>query len=113
MRKVVTKIIGNRLSNIYSTHNILQGSNYAGLKNEFTDIPIHLLNSIIEEIRDNNDKLWIIFQDMTKAFNSIELMPLNKAMERIKISEIMREFIIDLFNNRQIRIITKFSLSDS
>ena len=50
---------------------------------------------------------------MVKAFDSVGLVLLNKAMERIKIPEMMREFIIDLFNNRQIRVITKFGLSDS
>ena len=113
MRKLVTKIISNRLSNICFTHNILRGLNYADLKNESIDVPIHLLNSIIENTRDNNNELWIIFQNMAKAFNSVKLVLLDKAIERIKIPEIMREFIIDLFNNRQIRVITKFGLSDS
>src|SRR5436305_14349149 len=50
---------------------------------------------------------------MVKAFDSIGLVLLDKTMKRIKIPKIMREFIIDLFNNRQIRVITKFGLSDA
>src|SRR5438046_1473040 len=57
MRKLVTKIISNRLSNICTTHNILQDPNYASLKNKFTDILIHLLNFIIEEAKNNNNEL--------------------------------------------------------
>ena len=57
MRKLVTKVIGNRLSHICSTHNILQGPNHAGLKNKFTDAPIHILNGIIEYTKDNNEEL--------------------------------------------------------
>ena len=78
-----------------------------------SQIQIHLLNGIIEDAMDNNNKLWIIFQNMAKAFNSMGLILLDKAMEQIKILAIMREFIIDLFNNRQIRVITKFGLSET
>jgi hypothetical protein len=57
------KILGNRLSDIFSKHNVLRvrGPNFAGLKNESTDIPIHILNGIMEETKDNNQELWIIF----------------------------------------------------
>ena len=57
MRKLVTKVISNRLNDICTTHNILWEPNYASLKNEFTDIPIHLLNDIIEDAKDNNNEL--------------------------------------------------------
>ena len=97
MRKLVTKVIENRLSNICSIHNILQGSNYAKLKNEFTDTSIHILNGIIENTKNNNKELWIIFQDIANAFNNVSLISLDKTMKRIKIPVIMKEFIIDLF----------------
>src|SRR5436305_2025971 len=112
MRKLVIKVMGNRLSHICSTHNILQNSNHAGLKNESTDTPIHILNRIIEHAKDNNEELWIIFQDMAKAFNSVSLVPLDKTMERIKIPCNMRSFIIDLFHQKQIRIITKYAFQN-
>src|SRR5436305_1914634 len=108
IRKLVTKVIGNRLNYICSTHNILRDPNHAGLKNESTDALIHILNKIIKYAKDNNDKLWIIFQDMTKAFDSVDLIPLNRTIEHIKILYNMRRFIIDLFHQRQIRIITKY-----
>ena len=49
---------------------------------------------------------------MTKAFDSVSLVPLNRVMERIKILCNMRRFIINLFHCRQIRIITKYGISE-
>src|ERR1043165_4834600 len=78
--KIVTKIVGNRMSQIISKHNILHGPNYAGLKNEDTSTPIHIINGLMEEAKENKDELWLIFQDMAKAYDSIGLTPLTYAL---------------------------------
>src|SRR3954466_640009 len=57
MRKITTKIIGNRLENICRTRNILKRPNHAGLKGNSTDTPIHILNGIMEEAKDTNKEL--------------------------------------------------------
>src|ERR1043165_5055215 len=111
-RKVITKIIGNRLSQIISNHNILRGPNFAGLKDEDTSTPIHIVNGLIEEAKENSEELWLIFQDMAKAYDSIGLIPLKFALKRIKILENIINFIISLFYKRQIRIITSYGLSE-
>ena len=64
VRKLITKILGTRLSCICSQYNILRGPNFAGLKNES---PIHIINGIMEEAWENKQEMWIIFQDMAKA----------------------------------------------
>lgn len=109
-RKIITKVVGNRLSDIISKNQILKDPNYAGLKNENTAILIHILNSVMEEAKERNQELWIIMQDMAKAYDSVGLMPLCKALGRIKIPTNIVDFIISLFYNRQIRIITSFGL---
>jgi hypothetical protein len=112
VRKLATKIINTRLSTTFTTHNVLRGPNYAGLKGDSTDIPIHTINNIIEDAREKKQELWIAFQDMAKAFDSVGLVSLEKALTRIKVPTEMTNFIIDLFQNRQIRIITSYGLSD-
>ena len=50
---------------------------------------------------------------MAKAFDSVGLTPLNKIMVCIKIPVALKEFIMNLFYKRQIRVITRFSISES
>ena len=68
VRKLITKILGNRLSCICSQYNILRDPNFAGLKNESTEAPIHILNGRMEELWENKQELWIIFQDIIRKF---------------------------------------------
>src|SRR5260364_111862 len=49
---------------------------------------------------------------MKKAFDSVSLEMLNLALRRIKILEILQKFIINLFINRRMRIITHFGLTE-
>src|SRR5437762_8045047 len=48
---------------------------------------------------------------MAKAFDSVGLTPLTKALERIKILLHIIKFIINLFDRRQMRIITDYGFS--
>src|SRR5208282_5481806 len=109
-RKCLTKIITNRLSTICKKHNILSGPNFAGLPEESTQEPIQLLNNICENARDKGKELWICFQDTAKAFDTVNLEMLQKAMERIKVSNKAMAFIINLFKNRILKAITNFGL---
>lgn len=49
---------------------------------------------------------------MAKAFDSVGMMPLKKALKHIKLPESAINFIINLFNNRKMRVITAYRLSD-
>ena len=110
-RKCLTKIITNRLSFICKKYNILTGPNYAGLPGESTQEPIHLLNNICEEAREKEKELWICFQDTAKAFDTVNLEMLQKAMERIKIPSKAIQFIINFFKNRSLKAITEYGLT--
>src|ERR1043165_10004025 len=72
---------------------------------------VHVLNGVMEEAKENNSELWIIMQDMAKAYDSIGLTPLRYALERIKVPTNIINFINSLFFNRQIKIITSFGLT--
>src|SRR3954447_21471374 len=49
---------------------------------------------------------------MAKAFNSVGLVPLRKARERLRIPEHTISYIINLFDKRVIRVITAQELSE-
>jgi hypothetical protein len=72
-RKCFTKILTERLGGICKERNILKGPNFAGLPGESTMEPIHLLNNICEEAREEGKELWVLFQDTAKAYDTISL----------------------------------------
>uniref|UniRef100_U9SHI2 Reverse transcriptase domain-containing protein n=1 Tax=Rhizophagus irregularis (strain DAOM 181602 / DAOM 197198 / MUCL 43194) TaxID=747089 RepID=U9SHI2_RHIID len=73
-------MITNRLSSVLKRYNILQGYNCCGLPRECTNEPIHLVNNFIEDARENKKELWVLTQDMKKAFDSVGLEVLNQAL---------------------------------
>ena len=70
------------------------------------------MNNILEDARQKNNELWILFQDMRKAFDSVSLEMLKKALIRIKLPEVIISFILSLFEKRKIKIITSFGLTN-
>src|SRR5215204_1362650 len=70
-RKLMTKILNNRLAKILHQHNVLKGNNYAGLPGGSCHTPVHVLESILYDAKSNNKPLYIFLQDISKAFDSI------------------------------------------
>ena len=66
---------------------------------------------MIEEARDKNKEIWILFQDMKKAFDSVSLDMLDKALNRIKLPNNTRKFLLSLFHARKIKVITNYGLT--
>ncbi|GBC25005.2 reverse transcriptase family protein [Rhizophagus irregularis DAOM 181602=DAOM 197198] len=74
-----------------------------------TDIPIKMLDAIIHQRRfDKSDdqELWVVSQDISKAFDSIDLNMLRLALIRLHIPSLLIKFIINLFTRRNNKIIT-------
>src|ERR1700752_2388698 len=90
--KCTTKVLTKHFSKIISEKTILQGPNFAGLPGNSTEEPIQILNAVIEEAKEQNKELWILFQDMKKAYNSVNLEILQKVFERIKVLLIICSF---------------------
>ena len=90
----------------------MRGPNFGGLPGGHTKTPIHILHNIIEDAKANKKPVWIAFQDMAKAFDSIRMVPLRHALTRIRLLPIAVEFIINLFIHRKMKIITQYGLSD-
>ena len=90
---------------------MLEGPNYAGLPGDSTSSPIHIMNNLLEDARQKNKEIWILFQDMKKAFDSVSLKMMEKALERIKVPNLLTKFLLNLYNKRKIKVYTGYGLT--
>src|SRR5256714_1656427 len=112
LRKLTVRVINTRLARLCLEHNILRGLNFGGLPGGHTKTPIHVLHNVMEDAKNNKKTLWVAFQDMSKAFDSIGMVPLRQALNRIRLLPLAIDFIINLFQHRKMKVITKYGLSD-
>jgi hypothetical protein len=72
LRKLLTKIINNRLNRFLSTYNILQYNNQAGVNGTSTIEIIYNIHTIMEHHKTTKQPLYIMLQDLSKLM--IELI---------------------------------------
>jgi endonuclease/exonuclease/phosphatase family metal-dependent hydrolase len=99
LRKALVKLLNNRLANIMVKHKILQSNQFAGLPNSSTFEPLRIINEIIQDAKEKNNELWILFQDLSKAYDRVNIHMLNKALQRLKIPNTFNTFICNIFTN--------------
>ena len=107
-RKITTKILTQRLSRIIEKYDILKGPNYAALPHESTFEPIRLLDNIINDAKQNNFSCWLLFQDMAKAYDRVNIYMLELALKRLHIPGDLIRYITNLFTNRKNKVFTAF-----
>src|SRR4051812_46867886 len=81
-RKLFMKILNDRMVKILIKNHTLSNLNWAGLPGGSMRNPINILNKCIEIAKEERKELWITFQDMRKAFDSISKIGMEKALER-------------------------------
>ncbi|GBC09103.1 hypothetical protein RclHR1_08600001 [Rhizophagus clarus] len=89
-----------------ATHNVLSGGNFARLPDGTYRDPIITLESIIHDANYNNSPLWILSQDISKAFDSVNLIMLKFALEHIRLPASAIMLILSLFMNRLNQVFT-------
>ncbi|KAG9294020.1 hypothetical protein G9A89_019358 [Geosiphon pyriformis] len=72
--------------------NVLCGDNFLVLKSTSTQSPIFAIGSIIEDALEKNRELWLMLQDMYKAYNSVDWHYLQVSLRYIKICECFIQF---------------------
>ncbi|KAG9295738.1 hypothetical protein G9A89_008966 [Geosiphon pyriformis] len=63
-RKILSKILSDKISAVCSTFNVLYGDNFSVLKGMTTQSPIFVIGSVIEDVLEKNRELWLVLQDM-------------------------------------------------
>ena len=92
---------------------ILSPLNYIALPGNSTSTPIHILNNIIEDSYYNNKELWLLSQDMSKAYDSVNTNLLQKSLKRIQLPPQLIQIILNLLSDCSNKVITNFGLTQS
>ncbi|KAG9301420.1 hypothetical protein G9A89_018092 [Geosiphon pyriformis] len=70
-RKILSKILSDRISSACSTHDVLCGDNFSVLKGTTTQSPIFAVGLVVENALEKNKELWLVLQDMRKTYDSV------------------------------------------
>ena len=74
--KSLVRIIQKRLSKVLLEKKVLRGLNFTSFEEESISTLIHLLHNLIEDTKQNKKEMWILLQDIKKAFDSISIIGL-------------------------------------
>jgi len=78
-----------------------------------TTAPIRIVQQLIEDAKSHQKEIWILFQDLSKAYDRVNVFMLEKAMARLKIPSHCINFVCNLFYKRSNQIIGNNGLTDS
>src|SRR6266498_1922869 len=112
IHKAVVKVITNRLMTIFVQYSILKGYNFATLPHSSTFEPLRIIDNILYDVKQHNKEIWILFQDMSKAYDQVNIFMMCHILNRLKLSNSFINFITNLFTNRFNQIFTPFGLTD-
>ncbi|GES99708.1 RNA-directed DNA polymerase from mobile element jockey-like [Rhizophagus clarus] len=116
LRKIFTKILTQRLQHYLTNTTILQKTNQAGLHGSSTMEIIFKIQTIIDYHKDTNmvnSPFYIMIQDLSKAYDRVNLSLLDLALKRIGLPASFTGIIINLFKNHKNSIILPTLLSES
>ncbi|KAG9297499.1 hypothetical protein G9A89_020901 [Geosiphon pyriformis] len=74
--KILSKILSDRISLACSTFDVLREDNFSS--------PIFAIGLVVEDALEKNRELWLVLQDMHKAYDSVGWEHLEKSLVRVK-----------------------------
>jgi exonuclease III/ribonuclease HI len=110
-RKTMIRILNNRLAKIMVNNKVLKGNQFAGLPGTSTFEPIRIVNEIIQDAKERKKEIWVLFQDLSKAYDRVNVLMLEKAMERLKLPQSFISLITNIFTNRKNQIFTEVGIT--
>ncbi|GBC05594.1 hypothetical protein RclHR1_06300003 [Rhizophagus clarus] len=113
LRKIFVKIITDHLNKFLHTTNALQTNNQAGIARSSTAEIILTIQTCIDINLAQNCKFYIMVQDLSKAYDRLNLDLLIKAMDRLDLPNIFQMMIINLFKGHKNRVIIGNHLTNS
>ncbi|KAG9299738.1 hypothetical protein G9A89_013098 [Geosiphon pyriformis] len=102
----------DRISLACSTFEVLCGDNFSVLKGMTMQSPIFAIGSVVEDALEKNHELWLVLQDMRKAYDSVGWEHLRRSLVRIKMCDRFIRFFGSIHNSHVNRVITDFGLTN-
>lgn len=75
--------------------------------------PLGIINNIIEQSKEQKTEAWLLFQNIRRAFDSVDLKYLLEVLKRVRISEQIITIMLHVLNNRQAQVITEYRLTET
>ncbi|KAG9300794.1 hypothetical protein G9A89_023592 [Geosiphon pyriformis] len=110
--KILSKILSDRIFSAYSIYNVLYGDNFLVLKGTTTQSPIFAIGLVVENALKKNRELWLVLQDMKKAYDSVGWEHLEKCLVRIKMCDKFIRFFGSIYRGCTNQVMTDFGLTD-
>ncbi|GBB90330.1 hypothetical protein RclHR1_17250003 [Rhizophagus clarus] len=102
IRKSATKLVTERISRILIEHKMLKGHNFCRLKNEDTTTPLTILNSLIEDAKEQDKELHVVTQNIKNDYDSVSINSLGMALDRLNMPTNLTKWICNLYKKRSI-----------
>ena len=112
-RKALIKLINSRLLAILAKHNVLKGNNFASFPFRSTFEPTNILDNIKYDASFHHNNLWILFQDMFKAYDRVNLGMLIRTLIRLHLLMTFVHLIISIFTFQFNKIFTAHGDTDA
>ena len=93
-------------------HSILKGNNFVRLLGGSMETSIKLLNMFMEDAKVYYKPIWILLQDLSKAYDRVNLSILRKVMNYLRIPPEYTNFILNFFTLQRNAVLTKGDLSE-
>ena len=66
----------------------------------------------MEDAKEQKQEIWVLFQDLSKAYDRVNIFMLKKAMQRLKLPIAFIDLIENIFIERKNRVFTEVGLTD-